>query len=293
MQTSVRQDHPSIADIIQNESNNGYEILYHLAKSAGKHPLLIRFPSEPQEPQQTPDMTVNQYRIAWTQYLQYRLFDGTVYSDRYFMQQFVRRLHPSINQRIGSHVLHAVDKVPIDRALPKTFSPTELKHTLKEFTEFANLPTTLLDKTPRQYQQQSQAVRALYNSTSSAEARTNDIDLPAIVAALNNTSASTCFLCKADNHRMAQCAIYQRLRDNPRAITALLRQLRPHKSTSRQRGPPREIRQVFAEDTSTDEAGEGLLIEAGEGNVDDNISIDNATTTPPQEPIDTLESDFL
>lgn len=92
---------------------------------------------------------------------------------------------------------------------------------------------------------------------------------------------------------MAQCAIYQRLRDNPRAITALLRQLRPHKSTSRQRGPPREIRQVFAEDTSTDEAGEGLLIEAGEGNVDDNISIDNATTTPPQEPIDTLESDFL
>jgi hypothetical protein len=52
-------------------------------------------------------MTVNQYRIAWTQYLQYRLFDGTVYSDRYFMQQFIRQLHPSINQRIGSHILRA------------------------------------------------------------------------------------------------------------------------------------------------------------------------------------------
>jgi hypothetical protein len=71
MQTSFCHDHLSIADIIQNESNNGYEILYYLAKSVGKHPLLIQFPSEPLEPQQTADMTVNQYRIAWTQYLQY------------------------------------------------------------------------------------------------------------------------------------------------------------------------------------------------------------------------------
>jgi hypothetical protein len=163
MQASVCQEYPSIADIIQNGSNNGYKILYLLARQAGKHPQLLRFPSEPHEPAQHMDMTVNQYRVAWTQYLQYRLFDGIVYNDRYFMQQFVRRLNPIISQRIGTHILHEVDKVSIDRALPKSFSPDELKQTLEDFIDYAKLPIDLLEKTPRQYQQQSvQLVRAIH-----------------------------------------------------------------------------------------------------------------------------------
>jgi hypothetical protein len=293
MQSTVRQDHPSIADIIQNGSNNGYKILYLLARQAGKHPLLLRFPSEPHEPTQQSDTTVNQYRIAWTQYLQYRLFDGIVYSDRYFMQQFVRRLHPIVSQRIGTHILHEVDKVSIERALPKSFSPDELKQTLEDFVDYAKLPLDLLEKTPRQYQQQSsQAVRAIQSHTTTDD----DIDLPAIVAALNNTSASNCYLCESKDHRMAQCQIYTRLRDNPRAITALLRQLRP-KGRGNQRGPPRNIRQIMNE-PSDHAIGEGNqssnTAEAGEGNyVDDhckNDSInDNATTAAA---LDTIESDF-
>jgi hypothetical protein len=87
---------------------------------------------------------------------------------------------------------------------------------------------------------------------------------------------------------MAQCPIYTRLRDNPRAITALLRQLRPR----RQRGPPREIRQIVDE-KSILESGEGspeITNEAGEGIHDDADTINDNTSVSP---IDTLESDFV
>jgi hypothetical protein len=291
MQSSVRQEYPSIANVIQHGYNDGYMILYVLAQKAGKHPLLIRFPSEPYEPIQTIDMTIEQYRIAWTQYLQYRLLDGTIYNDRYFLQQFVRGLHTSINQRIGTQITHAVDKVPIDRALPKTFSPDELTNLVEDFIEYAKLPNTLLTKTPRNYQQQSQAgVHAVYNEKLSINAEHDDsIDLPAIVAALNNISTSQCYLCLAEDHRMAQCTIYQRLRDNPRAITSLLRQLRPHKATHRHRGPPREIRQIVSNDITETGEGDSPDIEAGEG-LHEHDSNDNASVTPAST---TLEADFL
>jgi hypothetical protein len=291
MQSSVRQEYPSIANIIQRGYNDGYKILYLLAQKAGKHPLLIRFPSEPHEPTQTADMTVEHYRIAWTQYLQYRLLDGTIYNDRYFLQQFVRGLHSSINQRIGTQITHAVDKVPIERALPKTFSPDELTTLVEDFIEYAKFPASLLYKTPRNYQQQSQAVNALYNdkqhSNDPEELYTN-IDLPAIIAALNNTSTSQCYLCLAEDHRMARCSIYQRLRDNPRAITSLLRQLRPQKATHRHRGPPREIRQLATYKLTETGEGNSPDNETGEGSHDHN-SDDTTSVTPASE---NLEADF-
>jgi hypothetical protein len=295
MQSSVCQDHPSIANIIQHCYNDGYMILYLLAQKAGKHPLLIRFPSEPHEPTQTADMTVEQYRIAWTQYLQYRLLDGTIYNDRYFLQQFVRGLHSSIKQRIGTQITHAVDKVPIKRALPKTFSPDQLTNLVEDFIEYAKLPTLLLHKTPRNYQLQSQAVNAVYNEkqecSNTPEECDNNIDLPAIIAALNNTSTSQCYLCLADDHRMAQCSIYQRLRDNPRAITSLLRQLRPQKATHRghRSGPPREIRQLTTSEITETGEGNSPDNEAGEG-LHEHTSDDNAAVTPAP---DTLKADFL
>jgi hypothetical protein len=209
------------------------------------------------------------------------------------MQQFVRRLHPVVSQRIATHILHEVDKVPIERALPKSFSPDELKQTLEDFIDYAKLPTDILEKTPRQYQQKSsQAVRAIQHTPSAIPENTadDDIDLPAIVAALNNTTTAKCFLCDASDHRMAQCSIYLRLRDNPRAITTLLRQLKPR----RQRGPPREIRQI-TDEKSTTEIGEGStpsadIFETGEGYLEETTSTDDATVSPA---IDTLESDFL
>jgi hypothetical protein len=88
---------------------------------------------------------------------------------------------------------------------------------------------------------------------------------------------------------MTQCLIYQRLRDNPRAITSLLRQLRPHKATHRNRGPPREIRQLATNEITETGEGNSPDNEAGEG-FHEHDSHDTASVIPASE---TLEADFL
>jgi hypothetical protein len=273
MQASMRQEHPTIANIILHGSRNGYKILYLLAKQAGKHPLLIRYPFDPPEPIQTADTTLEQYLTNWTQYLQHRLLDGTIYCDRYFLQQFQRNLYPTFQQKLGPKIEQAVDKIDISRPLPRSFGPDELFQQIEDFAEFVRLPNIML-KTPRNAFQQTSAVHAVQNQSVHHIDVDSEIDLPAIIAAINNTSASNCFLCDATDHRMAQCSIYQRLQNNPRAITALLRNLKPQQQ-NRNRGnrhgggPPRHIRQIDqSTETTLHEVGEGRLSPttlAGEG----------------------------
>jgi hypothetical protein len=289
---SVRQDHPMIANIIQHGSTNGYKILYLLTEEAGNHPLLERYPSVPLEPTQTANTTIEQYTTAWTQYLQHMLLDGTVYCDRYFMQQYQRNLYPAVKQMIGPHLRQEISDIPIDIPLPPEFAPDRLNQLLHSIGKFIG-NHGLVTKTPRELYQQTtqQPVRSLYQSQH-AEHGDNDIDLPAIVAALSNTDARTCYLCAAEDHQMIECPTYQRLRDNPRAVTAILRSLT--KSTrgnhNRRNGPPRHIRQLC--DTIPNDIGEGLAtdLKAGEGqSIDDNETTIHANNDLSD---DILDQDF-
>jgi hypothetical protein len=271
MQTSVRTDHPFIADIIQHGSDNGYKILHTLAQQAGQHPLLIRYPFDPSEPVQDNDTTVIQYVVAWQQYLRHMLLDGTIYSDRYFLQQFLRNLHKSIREKIGPHLRQSVAEIPITSPLPDSFAPDTLATSLKDLVSLYFNPA-ILAKTPR-HQHSSSDVRAIHHQQSPANNLDvdDDFDLPALVAALN-TNSGQCYLCESDGHRFAQCPIYTRLSDNSRAITSLIRDLQRRKpKSSRPHGPPKHIRQV-----DTLEAGEGNSLvpisPAGEGNDIDDAS---------------------
>jgi hypothetical protein len=304
MNASLRQEYPTIANIIQHGSRNGYKILYLLAKQAGKHPLLIRYPFDPPEPVQSADTTMEQYITNWTQYLQHRLLDGTIYCDRYFVQQFQRNLHPSVQQKLGPKIEQAVDKIPILRPLPKSFGPDEIFQQLEDFADFVKMPS-IMQKTPRNAFQQTLPIHELRNSNSYRPQDDGDaIDLPAIIAAVNNTSIPHCYLCESTDHRMAQCPTYLRLQDNPRAITTLLRALKPqsrqnHRNRNRSNGPPRHIRQL-TNLTNTVEAGEGIPISstvasAGEGNSTPIDKSDENTTTIPQDLLllDEPDSDFI
>jgi hypothetical protein len=270
MQTSVRTDHPFIADIIQHGSDNGYKILHTLAQQAGQHPLLIRNPFDPSEPVQDNDTTVIQYVVAWQQYLRHMLLDGTVYSDRYFLQQFLRNLHKSIREKIGPHLRQSVAEIPITSPLPDSFAPDTLATSLKDLVSLYFNPA-ILAKTPR-HQYSSSDVRAINYQQIPASTLDvdDDFDLPALVAALNS-NLGQCYLCESDGHRFAQCPIYTRLSDNPRAITSLIRDLQRRKPKSSR--PPKHIRQV-----DLLEAGEGnsfVPISAGEGNDIDDTSDTN------------------
>jgi hypothetical protein len=273
MQASVRTDHPFIVNIIQHGSDNGYKILHTLAQQAGQHPLLIRYPFDPSEPVQDNDTTVIQYVVSWQQYLRHMLLDGTIYSDRYFLQQFLRNLHKSIREKIGPHLRQSVAEIPITSPLPDSFAPDTLATSLKDLVSLYFNPA-ILAKTPRN-QHSSSDVRAISHQQSPANIFDidDDFDLPALVAALN-TNSGQCYLCESDGHRFAQCPIYTRLSDNPRAITSLIRDLqRRQTKTSRPHGPPKHIRQL-----DTLEAGEGnslVPISAGEGNDIDDASATN------------------
>jgi hypothetical protein len=294
MSVTVRQDHPMIANIVQHGSTNGYQILYLLAEEAGKHPLLVRYPSVPPEPKQTYDTTLEHYVNEWIQYLQYMLLDGTVYCDRYFLQQFQRNLYPAIKQRIGPHLRQEISDIALDLPLPPEFAPDRLVPLLNNIAQYAGF-TGLAVKTPRELFQK-QAVRSLHHhhDTTTTTRIDYDIDLPAIVAALNNADAMTCFLCTATDHKMAQCPTYQRLSNNPRAVTAILRSLKPQRD--RPSGPPRHVRQIA--DTSSDlliEIGEGNIIdmEAGEGNISDDDDIIARDNGSPTETDDQAQPDFI
>jgi hypothetical protein len=219
-------------------------------------------------------MTMEQYITNWTQYLQHRLLDRTIYCDRYFVQQFQRNLHPSVQQKLGPKIEQAVDKIPILRPLPKSFGPDEIFQQLEDFADFVKMPT-IMQKTPRNAFQQTSAVRELRSNSYGLQDDDDAIDLPAIIAAVNNTSISHCYLCESTEHRMAQCPTYLRLQNNPRAITTLLRALKPqsrqsYRNRNRSNGPPRHICQLANSPTTT-EAGEGnppsTIITAGEGNL--------------------------
>jgi hypothetical protein len=297
MQASVRQDYPLIANIIQNRTTNGYKILYLLAKKAGKHPLLIRYPNDPPEPIQNADTTLETYINAWSQYLQYMLLDGTVYSDRYFMQQFQRNMHSSLKQKFGPHLQQAIASVPITIPLPDSFAPDELIDELDDHSSFAGT-YDVITKTPRNLSQpSSHAIRAVqqishyHRDETSDPDNNNDVDLPALIAAI--TQITSCYLCQDSNHKILQCPIYNRLCDNPRAIATLIRELQRNHKPSRKTGPPRHIRQIAQTGTQS-ETGEGLSstdIKIGESidNIQHHDDNDDSTTNTDE----AEESDFL
>jgi hypothetical protein len=279
MQASVCTDHPFIADIIQHGSDNGYKILHTLAQQAGQHPLLIRYPFDPLEPVQDNDTTVIQYVVSWQQYLRHMLLDGTIYSDRYFLQQFLRNLHKSIREKIGPHLRQSVAEIPLTSPLPDSFAPDTLTTSLKDLVSLYFNPA-ILAKTPRT-QHSSSDVRAISHQQLHANTHScaidDDFDLPALVAALNSNSAK-CYLCESDGHRFAQCPIYTRLSDNPRAITSLIRDLQRRKpKSSRTPGPPKHIRQL----DTTSESGEGhQLVPSSAGEATMPMTLPTSTFIP-------------
>jgi hypothetical protein len=151
----------------------------------------------------------------------------------------------------------------------------------------------MITTTPRDLFSKHQTVRSLRQQPIPDNNLNDDIDLTAIIAALSQTHAQTCYLCSAQDHKMVSCPTYQRLRDNPRAVSAILRGLKSKQDPSKHRssGPPRHIRQICdSEDTIPNGTGEGTIIdlEAGEGY---SINDDDSSTTIHVN-IDTLDQNF-
>ncbi len=157
---------PLLARIVL-QSESGYQTLYALAEQSG-HPLLQTYPRVLTEPQQRDDCCLADHILHWLDYVQEQALRGTHLSDRYFLQQFCRSMH-SLLEPLASYLESAARDTPVGVALPHSFSPHRLLSKLMQRASHKRYPK-LITESPRAYQGSQQAVRALMNDDTSAEA---------------------------------------------------------------------------------------------------------------------------
>jgi hypothetical protein len=107
----LRQECPEIYSTIQGHKADGYLLLYDLALHAGHHPHLRHHGHFSYEPSQHADVTLTAYINAWLQFAQHQLLDGTIYSDRFFHQQILYRMHQTVCSRLGPYLHQTVLQV--------------------------------------------------------------------------------------------------------------------------------------------------------------------------------------
>lgn len=297
---SLRQEFPRLYNKIQNCSPDGYVLLSDLARSAGNHPLLRSYTIFQMEPRQSADQSLDAYITTWLQFLQNQLLDGLIFSDRYFHQQFLANLHPTVRHRLGNYLHQSVVAVPLNKRLPASLDPERFSNFIEQHVEQFGT-SYLLNKTPRLISSSSdanpsaQAVRSIV----SVDTSTNDSTLNALIIAAIRQPPGPCLLCQSTDHVFVNCPSFEALQKQPRMIVVLQRALQkalPPSATnqpaSNRHSSTRQVRQLTAQvdlidlDT-TAEAGEGAhmhdadlpTFDLGEGPID--ISPSPATSPPP------------
>jgi hypothetical protein len=163
--------------------------------------------------------------------LHHKALDGLHYSDRFFLQQFCRSLHASLQSDIASWLEHDASRFPMNSRLPNCFAPEHLILTILQCAQFLRNDALAL-KTPCECARPSQPIHSL-------AAPIPDTDELLSLAAL--ASVRTCFICGTPDHLAPDCPRFSAIRDDPFARRAILRMFRDDPSPS---GPsrPRPVR---------------------------------------------------
>jgi Zinc knuckle len=261
---------PKLSLIVQHQED-GYLALYDLHVYTG-HPQLQAFPVDRHEPRQHADCSLFSHVSSWQTLLHHKALDGLHYSDRFFLQQFCRSLHASLQSDIASWLEHDASRFPLHSRLPNCFAPERLVLTILQRAQFLRNDALAL-KTPRECSRPSHPVRSL-------AVPLPDDDEPLFLAAL--ASVRTCFICGTPDHLAPDCPRFSAIRDDPFARRAILRLFRDDPSPS---GPsyPRPIRAVTS-------GPPGVVIAALESVASD-ASISPATDAAPA-PLSTPLPDF-
>jgi hypothetical protein len=297
--SSLRHEYPDIYDSIQGNKADGYLTLYDLALHAGNHPLLCHYGASFTEPQQSNDTTLSVYLSDWLQYSQQLILDGLINSDRYFHQQFLHNMHPTVRTRLGPYLHQTIAMVPLSLPLPPSLAPDRLRSHLIQHVRHLQI-RNLLSKTPRQLSSpppSASAVRSLQHFAPSDPDAFNAI----MIAALR--TLGPCILCRATDHKFAVCPSLENLKSDPYMCAMLLRTLQrmtptgPTSGHNRAGTTPRpgrpQVRQLTnSVSAHTTESSELLpILEAGEG---DPSTFDSShpPMSEPGEGIDSSAPDF-
>ena len=228
-------DSPQMASIV-HQSTNGYDALLQLATIAG-HPSLSVFPKTPQEPLQGSDCSLSSYLHNWNYYLQIRLLDGTILSDRYFIQQVVNGMHHSVKPSMGVWLEQSMAPFQIGQPLPTSYAPSKLLAKLTQRATHIQKPRLITD-VPRDFASSSAQIHEVRTELC-AELE----EFEPMIAALQQDKRA-CYVCGASDHLMQGCPKLKAL--VARGFT-LQRNPQAHKKLSVQ-----DVRQIQSDEQDND-----------------------------------------
>ena len=261
---------------------SGYQILWLLAGIAG-HPGLAFNNRQITMPRQGRDSSLFDYMQLWKHFLHIEHCRGITYSDIYFVETWLERLHSTYNDNLKPLILGLLRDCPLDMPVPIHFSPEHLINYITARASSIGIYSLKALTTPSTGTSRSKSS----SSTSTTTAKTRQIayedirlmdhdipgDIYATVCSLMATASQTCDLCRASDHLVASCPSLHRILSDEHKTRRLLAALErgrssgggstnPSRVSTRARTPPSSnrsapraatTRQLLADDNDTDE----------------------------------------
>ena len=145
-------DDSTYGPLVRGYASDGYRILYAIMIVAG-HPQMQEHPTTLASPKQEDTVPLDRYLRSWNHYLMLLMLQGTFWSDRFFIQEFIRDMHPTVKGLIGDRLQSKVNRVDPAWPLPEDYSPDGLLTTLVEAVNYAGKPTLISTVPGRPYHQ--------------------------------------------------------------------------------------------------------------------------------------------
>jgi hypothetical protein len=197
---------------------DGYDILYTLAHHAG-HPLLHKNPMLEDEPEQAADCPLALYCTKWQHFLQHAIVTSHHYSERFFLQCFIGKMHIKVHDVLGKELKSKICDYQINRRLPMSYAPDNLLQVLTAIADYRRC-RGMITQSPHDYGASTRPITG--NLIQPVHALTNEEVIEQIIARLSAPAQRACYLCGSTDQLVPGCPRIQLLRDNPAALASML-----------------------------------------------------------------------
>ena len=210
---------------------SGYQILWLLANIAG-HPGVSISAPYPTMPTQRRDASFHDYMQLWHHFLHLEHCRGIAYSDVFFVESWLSRLHPVFDNTVKPLILALLRDCPVNRPLPIHFTPEHLAIYICERATSIGMRDLKPDTSPAALRPVSRPSSAPTRLLDNAAADYQDVrlladDLPddifaQVCSLMANNHSRTCDICSATDHLLASCPVLRRVLSDPLKARRLL-----------------------------------------------------------------------
>ena len=240
---------------------SGYQIIWLLANVAD-HPGVSLSSNYPTMPAQRRETSFHGYMQLWSHFLHLEHCRGIAYSDVFFVESWLLRLHSTFDHTLKPFILALLRDCPLDRPLPIHFTPEHLPTFICSRAISIGLRDLKPDTTPTSLRPASRsAPTRMLTDSELVDVRLLDDQLPedifALVCSIMASGPRSCDVCSSSDHLLASCPVLRRILSDPVKARRLLAAVqdarssrggsptqtsRPSRASPRARTPPRNNR---------------------------------------------------